>query len=409
MANTPYSRISFVYSKHSIGASEEVGTTHLTSNRDGFTWKLFSNHIRHDGSILDMRKWSQASNNAIDTFTDSLKTLAPGDIFEEFCRSKITDTKALEAPHRQQENGWLQPLQQRLFLYRTGQGREAAEEWLGAEQEALKTLLTILCLGGGISFRLWQYSTIQWDSSGSSERNIWILNNGTAIIARPLAKQRDRTHAPTLLAFPHRIHREIQFYLYVVRPTICRILEQLGLDTSRHHIFLWVHFSPPFTGRQALQGHNVPDTWNSSKLSAVVKAYTAENLGITLSPLIVRQCEQAIFREKVPQLFSKMTHSNSDRRMLECSQHFGFPTRWADMGSVGCVQLLAVCQIWQSILSIEPIEGYWLSLVDGLSIFTTDCEKHWSLALATAYRLLSEEQLPLVRESQPIPVRTFHK
>jgi hypothetical protein len=408
--STPYSRISFVYSTVSQGAFNEVGTTHLTSCDDGFMWKLYSSQIRHNGSIVNMRKWSQASQDAINTFTNLLKVLAPDDdIFQEFCHSNLVDVKAREAPHRQPGNQWLQHLQERLLscladTQPNEDKEDTAEAWLLSEQDTLKSLLPILCLAGGVSFRAWQYSAIQFDSSENTERNIWILTDGTVIVARPKSKQRHRAHAPTFLAFPHKIYPELQFYLYVIRPVACRILEQFQQDSSQHRVFLWVHFSSPY-----MKKHKVPQVWTSNEASKLVQTYTKESVGLILSPMLVRQCEQAVFREKLPQFFSKMEHSNSDEKMLECSHYFGFPTHWADMSLVDCARLLAVSQIWQAILSIEPIHQYWSPLVDGFSIFTMDNEDHWPLAFATSYQLLPTNKLQIVQSSTPTSVSIHQK
>ncbi len=83
---------------------------------------------------------------------------------------------------------------------------EVAEEWLKSEQDALKSLLQILCLRGGVSFQSWQYLGIQIDLSDNVEHNVWILADGTVIVTHSKLKQHHQTHTPMLLGFSHKIH-----------------------------------------------------------------------------------------------------------------------------------------------------------------------------------------------------------
>jgi hypothetical protein len=56
------------------------------------------------------------------------------------------------------------------------------------------------------------------------KQNIWIINNGTVIIAHLLAKQYNQTHALTLLAFSYKIHQEdLKFRIYTIIAVIAMV------------------------------------------------------------------------------------------------------------------------------------------------------------------------------------------
>jgi hypothetical protein len=75
---------------------------------------------------------------------------------------------------------------------------------------------------------------------------------------------------------------------------------------------------------------------------------------------------------------------------------------------VDCAWLLAESQIWQAILSIEPVHQYWSPLV-GFSIFTMDNEDHWPLAFTTSYQLLPADKLQIVQSSTATSVSIHWK
>jgi hypothetical protein len=188
-----------------------------------------------------MRIWAETLVLEMDSFIQLIRDAVPDDIFGQFSSESLSDSGALEPPNLQANNiGHLNPIQQALYKYLTEP--TVLEDWFANEQVALEALLRIIVMGGGLSFRGWQYSTVQIEGlEDTSSRNVYVLKDGTVIIARPKAKHINRgnlARSNTLLAFPAAIRTPLLFYLYVCRPVSSRILHDISLDTSyRAYLF----------------------------------------------------------------------------------------------------------------------------------------------------------------------------
>lgn len=107
-------------------------------------------------------------------------------------------------------------------------------------------------------------------------------------------------------------------------------------------------------------------------------------------PLLAHQVSQAIFRNKFPQLFSDApTMLNELHLYGNCC---GFPS-WPDLPTEAAVKLLAVSQIWQAMLEVEPVSSIWMPLVEGSHIFPSERKENWEAAFLTAYMLLRESHI----------------
>lgn len=107
-------------------------------------------------------------------------------------------------------------------------------------------------------------------------------------------------------------------------------------------------------------------------------------------PLLARQVSQAIFCDKFPQLFSDaLTMLNE----LHLHGNFCGFSSWPDLPTEAAVKLLAVSQIWQAMLEVEPVSSIWMPLVEGSHIFPSERKDNWEAAFLTAYGLLRESHI----------------
>jgi hypothetical protein len=98
-----------------------------------------------------------------------------------------------------------------------------------------------------------------------------------------------------------------------------------------------------------------------------------------MSPLIIRQAAQAVFRDKIPQLFYEESNfTGLDQHGHQC----GFPL-WPDpsLPVERSVRLLAVGQIWQALLGIAIINTIWMPMIQGSNAFYLQKEENLAIAI----------------------------
>jgi hypothetical protein len=382
---TPFSRIYHVWANVDQHSHEDTGSMQFIPQGDGYRWAFGRHGLPTE--TLDMRAWSKMSETAITRFQDAVTALIPSsDFMAKFCATPIDDNKTRVAPHRQAANqAWMAGLQRDLShqincqcLTLDGKfDSKQAKHWLKLEQTALQALAVVFCLTTGVTFRSWQFASIHYDCTESQNRNVWILLDGTFIISHPKAKQRNIDRAPTLLAFPHKISSFVAFYLYMIRPFACDLLKELELDHSAHLSILWVHSIP--MGREKPR---IGLPWDGSYLSNLLREFTEGNIGVAMSPLIIRQATQAVFRDKLPQLFYEGSNFTAlDQHGHQC----GFPF-WPDLPVECSVRLLAVGQMWQALIGVASINATWMPVIQGSNAFFSQKQENLAIAILGAFK-----------------------
>jgi hypothetical protein len=240
-------------------------------------------------------------------------------------------------------------------------------------------LAQIFCLAVGVPFRGWQLASVYWDSSQTQKRNVWVLKDGSVIVSHPQAKQRNKVTAPTLVSFPQAISSLLSFYLFIIRPIACKILSDLQLDSSLHLTTVWVHSIAP--KRKKIQ---VPSPWTGTHVSEVLQSFTKTKMGWAMSPLSGRQATQAVFRDMFPQLFSSPGGKSSFTELDQYGHQCGFPS-WKDLPVEKGVRLLAVSQIWQALLNINPVNPAWRSMLENSLMFSWEETKNLEKASFCAH------------------------
>ncbi|KIL56003.1 hypothetical protein M378DRAFT_1039922 [Amanita muscaria Koide BX008] len=406
--STPFSRLHYVWLKVDRYALEETGSMQFNSSGDGHTWSF--GRLGVPPKQIDMRTWAMACEAAGTGFREAVLSLAIDADFVEKSMSlmhKIKDEGIRLAPHRQVQNlTWMAPIQSWLRKVVFDQistidaeiDLHQANCWLKKEQMALESLANVFLLSTGVSFRGWQLSSIRFDCSESSNRNVWIVDE-TFIATHPKAKQRNKEFTPTLVAFPKQLFPHISIYLYLIRPVACEVLKALHRDSSCHSSVLWAHSIPS-------EGHSSQPltAWSGHDVALCTGKLTKNITGIAITPLLARQVTQAIFRDKFPQLFSDVpTELNVLNELYLYGNRCGFPS-WADLPGEAAVKLLAVSQIWQAMLEVEPVVSMWMPLVEGSHIFPSERKENWEVAFLTAYRLLRELHIDSFSSPSPIGV-----
>jgi hypothetical protein len=390
---TPFSRVQHIWFNLNQAAYEESGSMEFNSLGTGYTWKFGRRGLLD--KTLDMRAWSAACATAIISFQEAVISLTSNNchLMDAFNAHKIDDSKTRPAPHRQPKNkAWMDPIRKDLFkkIWGTVQDIDKqiicskAESWLRNEQRALEALAFVFWLACGVSFRGWQINSIFFDCSKSQNRNVWVLSDGTFIISHPRAKQYKGQKiglAPTLLAFPRKLSPYLGFYLFIIRPIACNLLEVLDCDISLHSTVLWVSSTPK--GRKNQSAF----PWNGRHLSQILQRFTAKEMGLALVPMLVRQASQAVFRDTFPQLFLNIVKNSAAFTELDqYGQRSNFPPDWKDISPERSARLVAVSQIWQALLEIEPVNQVWLPLLQGSRIFLSQNKEYFESTFYTAYR-----------------------
>ena len=392
----------------------------FTSMDDGYRWKFGRGS---QTMTLNMRAWSFACKAAIEAFEASVISLSCGrfdGFFLAFCGHQIEDRKVQAAPYRQSCNqSWMQQIMEDLYqeIYKSlkdGKGSlnsSKADMWFQQEQCALSSLAQIFCLAVGVPFRGWQLASVYWDCSQTQKRNVWVLKDGRVIVSHPQAKQRNKVTAPTLVSFPQTMSSILSFYLFIIRPIACKILSDLQLDSSLHATTVWVHSIT--CKRKKIQ---VPSPWTGAHVSQVLKDFTKTKMGWAMSPLSGRQATQAVFRDMFPQLFSSPGGKSSFAELDQYGHQCGFPS-WKDLPVEKGVRLLAVSQIWQALLNIDPVNPVWRSMLENSLMFSWEETKNLEKASLCAHHQIGlfparhkpRELLDDVRRPSTVSTRSLNE
>jgi hypothetical protein len=93
---------------------------------------------------------------------------------------------------------------------------------------------------------------------------------------------------------------------------------------------------------------------------------------------------QAVFCDKLPQLFyEKLKFTGLDQHGYQC----GFPL-WPDpsLPVEYSVRLLAIGQIWQTLLGIVIINTIWMSMIQGSNAFYLQKEENLAIAIFGTFK-----------------------
>lgn len=289
----------------------------------------------------------------------------------------ITDSLTVEAVHRQQSHmTTLCQLQDEVlhnilktfrisYLSELQANNPVYIKWRATEQRVLACLAAIIMLATGPCPRGFQFHSLRYDTQqGIGTRNLFFLPHGQVILGNPASKQRHRSVAPVIFAFPPSVTPFIRLYFFVLRPVGEQLLHQAALDIPGYSYLIWTNVKPK--------------QWNGTGLSTRVQNLTMKQLDFPITPALVRQTSQAVFRTKFSHLFGQSTTSSAIRDLFingslqGYADKFHFPAL-QNMDKFDCCSNMLVNEIWQAALDLRPANSEWEQLVVGSHMFPTTC------------------------------------
>lgn len=377
-SSTPYSRMKRVWHVVHPFSMIEESTIKFQMAPNGHTL-----HI-HDGLSLrsiSLNTWASEASLLIGAFNNAVNGLCPSGlgIGSTFSAEKIDDHDVLMAPHMQAHNKtWMDPirdeLEKRLLdpsekfhrLCTSGTGKpdtRAARKWLVLDQQVLSLLATVFSLTCGMPLRGWQFASLFFNHTPAHLRNIWVLLGGQVVVANPRSKQRNRLFAPTLFAFPLGISTHLLYYLFIIRPIACKIFQHLGENVEVYSNEIWAR--PVWRRNRVVE----PYRWTGEDISKTIKHNTKPLVGVALTPALIRQIMQAVFRHKFPRLFELCFTIDAPASTDSLSQYGLRCIPKSCMPPEQGGKLLAVSQIWQAALAVGVINEVWREVAIGSHIF----------------------------------------
>lgn len=398
--NSPFYRMRRLWHSLSFAARGELGTTQMSISPDG---QIF--HVSRGLSPpldVSLFKWAKAAKKSIEVFQESVQKLVPDDMLvNEFAFENIRDDNSPRSVHEQKLNRtWLYPMQQNLqreLFHRRGQknpiplhsSNTTVSNWLSLDQQAQSALAACFALTCGICIRGWQFIQLCFGNAEDKDRNLWVLSNGLIIIANPISKQRHRACAPTLFAFPRTLSKFLAYYLFVIRPAVSDFLQGDGLDVSIYRSRIWAYAIVP-----PLRKKSPSLLWTGCDISKAIKFHTSNLLGVSITPIMLRQVAQGVFRDKLPGLFENCFRSTSTNVATGSSllKNYERACRFPELPNIPPdrpVLLLSVSEIWHAMLDVGPLNKAWAPMVAGSHFFQARFSDE--LAFATARQAIKSD------------------
>lgn len=326
---------------------------------------------------IDLRDWTSCARQSILDIRSALVRLLPsietGVSLEKFPLHKISDNYSRAAIHRQKHNAdWLTPMRhtirQGLFSRQetthvlfspTGIHRERVEAWLSLDQNFLAFLATTLALTGGPGIDAGQYQHLHFDSTETHCRDVWLSPDSTLMVTNPFAVLHDDNRRTCILSFPLEAAKIVLFYLTLLRPIACELLQLIGKDTPLYSTRIWAHW----------KRHPRPTsewTWIGPEIHRHLRFISYTRLGVALTHTTIRLILRTLFQQRFPQLYHRASVSIVDDQ----AQHIYFTSlnnygrlsyfpRIANIKPDQPIRFLSISQIWQAVVGVGPICDTW--------------------------------------------------
>lgn len=396
---TPYSRMKDVWATIREEAIKEPGGLR-------FKAELKAERIEiSDGQsspiAVPLALWGSLADEFIIHFKSAVNQLLSRGSADEFPAERLWDDYSPHAIHKQEHNAtWLtimrNSIRSQLFisgeskhgLFKDGKiDRLAAEKWLALEKDVLANLAGSFALTAGLGVDSWQYKNFRYDSTEFTQRNVWILKNGTIILGDPLARMRENEISCNIFALAPDLSRHSLFYLTIIRPIACEILSIIQKDAPLYQSEIWAH-----TVRHPRAMHQW--RWSGPEVSELLTERTFATFGFALTPSIIRQIVRQVFRAEYPFLFRSCFNSIVDLQAQHHGKtsifHYGRLTDFPFLKNVRADQptrYLTVCQIWQAAIGVGQINEAWRRTISTHNAFCID--EHDSLMLDKARGLVN--------------------
>lgn len=170
---------------------------------------------------------------------------------------------------------------------------EGVRTWLESNDQVLSRFMVAIALTCGVPPRAFQFASFQFDhclETGTS-RGLFLID-GNLAIAKPAAKQLDRSRQDCLWFLPSALSSSLVFYLGVLRPIIIQALLLLRKEVVPQKTYIFCCTFPK-AGRSC--------SWTGDEVAEMFQNHT-RGLKINLSVGLIRQLYTALFRQYFPDL-----------------------------------------------------------------------------------------------------------
>lgn len=328
---------------------------------------------------VNLLEWSYSAHQAIAIFLRRLSMLLPpGCSLEDFDFHRLTDIYSPDALFKQRENAiWLDPFRQgfrqKLVAHlglasKSIISTDATIKWFDDDQAIQEALAVVFIMSCGIIPPQHEYR-ILWDSSKTAMRCVFLTPDKTVLVVNPSAHPKDNDFNTTVYALPEIVAPAVMYYLTVVRPTACDILNLIGRDgnDSVYATEIWAHYRRQ-SGRSSYH-------WNGPEISRPVQQHTLDTLHVSLTPGDIRKTIQSVLRRYLPDFTVQARDSLVDRAAQHTPtvslNHYGRLASFPPLPHLRHdhpIRSVNLCHIWQGILSLGPLDSLWKAAFHGVSL-----------------------------------------
>ncbi|THH19589.1 hypothetical protein EW146_g1613 [Bondarzewia mesenterica] len=382
---TPFSRMNRVLSFLHRGVSLEDKPAHITVRQDGDILEVSNGGL--PPIHVDLQLWRRTAKLSIIGFKDAVNRLLPaGSSADDFPIDRIVDTHALHAASKQTQNAiWMDPIRDTILanLLAIGEDkhklifggnidRRAVDKWLALDQEVLSAGAAASALNWGICPSACRFKMFCFDGGLKHPKDVSVAANGLLLLrTHSMVRDNEEMIVPSLVAFPPDMSRHLAFYLFILRPIICVLLEQIGKEVPLYSSRIWAH-----TTRHPRAAHQW--LWTGPEVTKALQYHTMEPLGIALTPSTIQGIAHGLLKHHFPPLFAKnylsLVDIQAQHIRLTSLANYGrllnIPA-FEHMNADSLLCFLAICQIWQAALAVGPLNEVWRHLIHDSDIFPT--------------------------------------
>lgn len=172
-------------------------------------------------------------------------------------------------------------------------GEEGVRTWLKSNDQILSRFMVAIALTCGVPPRAFQFASLQFDQclETDTSRGLFLID-GNLAIAKPAAKQLNRSRQDCLWFLPFSLSASLVFYLGILRPIIIQALLLLRKEVVPQKTYIFCCTFPK-VGKSY--------SWTGDEVAEMFQNHT-RGLKFNLSVGLIRQLYTAFFRQYFPDL-----------------------------------------------------------------------------------------------------------
>lgn len=326
-----------------------------------------------DPITVNLDDWSIATTHAIYKLQQAIQAvLHPQDSYQTFPSHTLKDSYSRTAIFKQAPNAvWLDPLRHQIrnrlmehhhLFGPSGVILEECIRWLDLDQAILRALAVVFSLTSGISPAQHEMKLL-FDSTSDQLRNIWILPSHLVMWVNPFSRPKDGTSAPAAYCLPPEPTHDVLFYLTIIRPIACEVLQLLGMDNASYSTILWTHYR---------WNVNMKTTsWSGPQMCTPLVDHMMEVTKLPVRPQDLRIIVNTIMRTYFSGAFEQVQNSIVDKAAqhitLTSLGNYGRSSYFPSLPHIRFDQpacFIALSQIWHAILGVGQVDESWRQAIE---------------------------------------------